>query len=233
MRMKFSLIIPCFNEANNLPLLLKRCKKVLSKPGVEIILVDNGSTDNTKKVLKKLLPFYFGCKSIHIKKNLGYGYGILCGLREAQGDILGWTHADMQTNPEDFLNGLNFFEKYGNNILVKGLRFGRPFSDIVFTMGMSIFESFLLRQIMRDINAQPTMFSRDFFKSWINPPFDFSLDLFVYYLAKRKDFKVCRFPVRFDKRLYGVSNWNINWTSKYRFILRTVAYSLKMKNKKI
>jgi glycosyltransferase involved in cell wall biosynthesis len=229
--MKFSLVIPCFNEAKNLPLLLKRCKEVANKPGVEIILVDNGSTDDTKKILKNLLPLYPGCRGVYVKENLGYGYGILFGLKKANGNILGWTHADLQTNPKDFLYGLNLFKKHGENIFVKGLRCRRPFSDAFFTLGMSVFETFLLGRFLRDINAQPTMFSRDFFNSFIDPPSDFSLDLFVYYLAKNKGLNVHRFPVRFGKRIYGTSHWNVNLASKWKFILRTVFFSLKLKNK--
>jgi glycosyltransferase involved in cell wall biosynthesis len=40
--MKFSLVIPCYNEAANLPLLLERCREVTRRPDVEVILVDNG-----------------------------------------------------------------------------------------------------------------------------------------------------------------------------------------------
>ena len=49
---------------------------------------------------------------------------------------------------------------------------------------MSLFETLLLRTRLWDINAQPTMFHRDFFASWDRPPHDFSLDLYAYYGAK-------------------------------------------------
>jgi glycosyltransferase involved in cell wall biosynthesis len=56
--MKFSLVIPCYNEAANLPLLLEKCKEVSLQPECEVVLVDNGSTDNTSDVLLELLPKY-------------------------------------------------------------------------------------------------------------------------------------------------------------------------------
>ena len=99
--MRFSLVIPCYNEAANLPLLLDRCKNLVAIPDVEVILVDNGSTDNTSEVLENLLPQHPGCRSIRVEKNQGYGFGILSGLNAAEGQILGWTHADMQTDPSD------------------------------------------------------------------------------------------------------------------------------------
>lgn len=231
--MKFSLVIPCYNEAANLPLLLQRCKELAVRPDVEVVLVDNGSTDSTTEVLENLLPKYPGCRSIRVEKNQGYGFGIVSGLKAAKGEILGWTHADMQTDPQDTLLGLEIFEKHGDEIFVKGRRYGRPFMDVVFTVGMSIFETVLLTRLMWDINAQPTMFSRNFFESWTDPPDDFSLDLYSYYQAQRCGLKVYRFPVRFGKRAHGISHWNVNWAAKRKFILRTVDFSFKLKRKNL
>ncbi len=229
--MRFSLVIPCYNEAENLPLLLEACKALADKPLVEVILVDNGSTDDTQTVLKKLLPQYKGCRSIHVEKNQGYGFGIVSGLKAAKGEILGWTHADMQTHPQDALRGLDLFEKYGDDIFVKGKRYGRPFMDVFFTIGMSLFETLLLARPMWDINAQPTMFPRRFFDAWTTVPDDFSLDLYAYYQAQISGLKVKRFPVKFGERAHGVSHWNVNWAAKRKFIRRTVDFSLQLKKK--
>jgi glycosyltransferase involved in cell wall biosynthesis len=227
--MKFSLVIPCYNEAANLPLLLERCKEVVRKPGVEVVLVDNGSTDRSPEVFAALLPAYPGCRSVRVEKNQGYGFGILSGLKAAKGQILGWTHADMQTDPQDALRGLEFFDRHGTDIFVKGRRYGRPLADVAFTVGMSAFESVLLGQALVDINAQPTMFSRAFFDSWREPPHDFSLDLYAYYLARRQRLAVQRFPVLFGERAHGVSHWNVNWAAKRKFIRRTVEFSLQLR----
>ena len=227
--MRFSLIIPCYNEAANLAPLLDRCRVIGSRPGFEVILVDNGSTDDSKGVMQDLLPNYPGCRSVRVEKNIGYGFGILSGLRAAHGEILGWTHADLQTDPQDMLRGIEIFEKEGVNIYVKGRRYGRPIADILFTIGMSLFESILLKKRLWDINAQPNLFSRSFFESWLNPPYDFSLDLFAFYQARLQNIPVHRFPVKFGERLHGVSHWNINWAAKRKFIRRTIDFSLELK----
>ncbi len=227
--MKFSLIIPCYNEAENLPLLLERCKEIAAKPGVEVILVDNGSTDSSSNVLLELLPKYPGCRSIRVKNNKGYGFGIVSGLNAAKSDILGWTHADMQTDPQDALIGLELFKEHNLDIFVKGKRYGRPLADKVFTSGMSIFETLLLRKKLWDINAQPTMFSRSFFETWNVVPDDFSLDLYAYYHAQKKSLKVFRFPVKFGERAHGMSHWNVNWLAKWKFIRRTIDFSMQLK----
>jgi glycosyltransferase involved in cell wall biosynthesis len=230
--MRLSLVIPCYNESANLPLLLERCKELTRRSDAEVVLVDNGSTDESPLVLIELLPRYPGCRSVRVERNQGYGYGILEGLRAARGEILGWTHADMQTDPQDALRGMALFEQHGPNIFAKGRRYGRPFGDVIFTVGMSVFETVLLGKPMWDINAQPTMFSRAFFESWHEPPNDFSLDLFAYYQARRMGLAVHRFPVRFGERAHGVSHWNVNWAAKRNFIRRTVDFSMQL-NKRL
>ena len=227
--MKLTLVVPCYNEAANLPVLLPRCADLAKAGDGEVLLVDNGSTDDSPRVLAELLPNYPACRSIRVKENRGYGFGILAGLRAARGEILGWTHADMQTDPLDAIRGLALFERYGERIFVKGSRYGRPYDDVVFTIGMSVFETLLLGRPFWDINAQPTMFSRAFFQTWRDAPHDFSLDLFAYYQAKRLNLPVYRFPVHFGERAHGVSHWNLNMAAKCTFIRRTVNFSMQLR----
>ncbi|TXI11515.1 MAG: glycosyltransferase [Polynucleobacter sp.] len=70
--MKLSLIIPCYNEAANLPLLLDRCATLGDLADIEVILVDNGSTDNSPVVLQALLPKYPHCRTVRVPINQGY-----------------------------------------------------------------------------------------------------------------------------------------------------------------
>ena len=231
-----SLVIPCYNEADNLPLLVDRCALVFaSRDDVEVILVDNGSTDRTPELLPGLIAPHASLRSVRVPVNEGYGHGILTGLRAATGDVLAWTHADMQTDPSDVLKGYERFvaSSSPDKLFVKGNRFGRPAFDVVFTWGMAAFETALLGAPMWDINAQPTMFSRSFFAGWQDPPKDFSLDLFAYYTALKSGLKVERFPVYFGPRAHGESRWNTGLTARYKFIRRTVDYSLKMKRERV
>lgn len=227
--MKYSLVIPCYNEAASLPSLLERCKHVAAQPGWEVILVDNGSTDDSAAILLRLLPDYPGVRSVRVAQNQGYGFGILAGLKAAEGAILGWTHADLQADPQDALAAVALFEQHGPDIFVKGRRYGRPAGDVAFTVGMSVFESALLGTPLWDINAQPTMFSRTFFEGWHQAPSDFSLDLYAYYKARAEGLSIHRMAVAFGARAHGVSHWNVNWAAKKKFIRRTVEFSLQLR----
>ena len=233
--MKLSIVVPCYNEAKNIPLLLKRFSEVILRDDIEVVMVDNGSTDNSAEVLESLLHDYTFARSVHVKANRGYGYGIIQGLRTCSGDFIGWTHADMQTDPADLLKALEIIEKNHDNvkIFVKGKRKGRPLSDQFFTNGMSIFETFYLKEKLYDINAQPNVFSREFFETWKNPPNDFALDLYALYMAGEAGLNLKRFDVIFPKRVHGKSHWNNGLLSKWKFIKRTITFSRKLKKEGI
>lgn len=228
---KLSLIIPCYNEARNLPQLIERCAAISLGQPIEVILVDNGSSDESPSILAAAVAQHPNLRTARVAVNQGYGFGILSGLREARGRHIGWTHADMQTDPGDALQALELLSKEhdADRIFIKGRRYGRPIGDVFFTVGMSLFETAVLRTPLWDINAQPTIFPRTFFAHWRNPPHDFSLDLYAYTMARRCGLQVRRFPVRFGKRLHGVSHWNINWHAKLKFIKRTLDFTWRLR----
>lgn len=226
---KLSIVVPCYNEEENIPLLLERFGEVVSGKDMEVILVDNGSTDGSAHVLKELLPRYSFARTVAVLVNQGYGYGILQGLKECRGEYIGWTHADMQTDPADIVKALEIIEKERGLVFVKGNRKGRPLFDVFFTAGMSLFETCYLHERLYDINAQPNIFPKIFYSEWKEPPFDFSLDLYALYMARKKGLKVVRFPVMFPERIYGESKWNTGFSAKWKFIKRTVAFSVKLK----
>lgn len=227
--MKCSVVIPCYNEEQNIPLILKRFQEVIRKEDMELILVDNGSTDQTQERFRELLPLYPLARSIKIDVNQGYGYGIWKGLEAAKGDYLGWTHADMQTDPEDVVRAYHILKEQKGDCYVKGTRRGRPLVDNLFTFGMSVFEIICLKQFLVDINAQPNFFPRKFFESWEEPPYDFAFDLYAFYLAKKTGIPVIRFPVQFPKRIHGTSHWNTGFSAKCKFIRRTVDFSIRLR----
>ena len=224
--MRLSLVIPCYNEAKSLPALVARCIEVFDRDDLEVILVDNGSTDDTPAVMARLLAGT-RLRSVRVSPNRGYGGGILAGLEAATGEVVGWTHADLQTDVADALTGLALFG--GGGAMVKGRRYGRPFADVLFTAGMSVFETVLFRRVFWDINAQPTLLPRAHFESWRDAPTDFALDLFAYHQALQAGLRVRRFPVRFGARLHGHSHWNVDWAAKRRFIARTMRFSLALR----
>ena len=229
--MKLSIVLPCYNEEKNIPLILAKFEEIISNDSIELILVNNGSTDDSRILLDKLLPKYSFARSVDVDINLGYGNGITEGLKKSKGEFICYTHADLQTNPSDVLKALEIIENQDNpkNYFIKGNRKGRPISDQIFTIGMSIFETLYLGVNLWDINAQPNLFHKDFFKKLDNIPKDFSLDLYLLYTAYKKNLRVIRFDVEFPERIYGESKWNTGIISKWKFIKRTLSFSVKLK----
>lgn len=228
----FSLVIPCYNEAASLPELVLRARFTAEAGDGEVILVDNGSTDATPQVLADLLAGGDDrVRSLRVEPNEGYGWGITQGLLAARAPIVGWTHADLQTDPADALRAVAAMED-ADRVLVKGRRYGRPLADRFFTGGMSAFETVLLRRRgLSDINAQPTMFHRELLTQWGSAPKDFALDLFALYTAVQRGYKVRRVPVVFAPRRFGSSSWNVDLAAKRKFIRRTVDFSLALRQR--
>ncbi|MEJ2730317.1 MAG: glycosyltransferase family 2 protein [Deltaproteobacteria bacterium] len=100
-----SIIIPAFNEAENIGNLIKRIME--RYPGAEIIIVNDGSTDNTADEAKKAGAFVY-----NHPYNIGNGAAIKTGIRKASGNILILMDGDGQHDPEDIKEFLKYMEDY-------------------------------------------------------------------------------------------------------------------------
>jgi glycosyltransferase involved in cell wall biosynthesis len=233
---RFSLVIPCYNESRGLEELIRKCRFVAAEGRGEVILVDNGSTDKSFTILTEHLGKPANPADVwwvHIHKNEGYGHGIVRGLQATRSGFVGWTHADMQTDPADVLRATERADTLGPSaLLVKGRRYGRGVGDRFFTAGMSIFESILMGRVLTDINAQPTMFSRELLSGWGTPPSDFALDVFTLFTARQRGYRIARIPVIFASRKWGSSHWNTGFRARWKFIKRTIAFSVELKRRK-
>ncbi len=230
-----SIIIPCYNESKSLPKLFNACfRACINRNDIQFIFVNNGSNDDTQIVLDQLLSqenYSFG-KSIILPINKGYGFGILQGLSVAEGRILSWTHADLQTDPKDIVLAYDLYkvELVSNHCIVKGERKGRNLFDNIFTCGMSLVSSLFLNQKFWDINAQPKIFHRDFMKHLKKAPYDFSLDLYILFVANRIKISINTFPVFFTNREFGEAKGGGTLKGKLKLIIRTIGYIIELRN---
>jgi len=231
MNTKLSVVIPCYNEEKNLPYIVAKLRAILRDKAheeCEVILVDNGSTDDSAQVFTELLEgIEENIRVVKVDKNQGYGYGILYGLQQATGDFLAWTHADLQTDPADVFKALDIYLLATKRpVLVKGYRKNRKLSEAFFSWCMGLISSVFLKARLTEINAQPKLFHRDFYAAIVkDAPYDFSLDLYFLFKAKKQGL-IIDFPVFFLPRLYGEAKGGSGSSLKTRIklIKRTLKY---------
>lgn len=100
---KISICIPLLNEAESLPELVEWIDRVLKENELdgEIILVDDGSTDNSWEVIEKLAKRFDYIKGIRFARNYGKAAGLQTAFAAAQGDVVITMDADLQDSPDE------------------------------------------------------------------------------------------------------------------------------------
>lgn len=100
--MKLSLVIPTYNEKDNIQELLSKLKEefLINKIDGEVVVVDDNSPDGTGQVLEDLKIKYPNLKVVHREGKLGLSSAVLEGFKVAEGDILGVMDADLSHSPD-------------------------------------------------------------------------------------------------------------------------------------
>tara|TARA_B100000686_G_C16510655_1_gene821968 strand:+ start:172 stop:885 length:714 start_codon:yes stop_codon:yes gene_type:complete len=229
----FSLVLPCYNESENINNLLNAIAKLKeSNDDLEVVVVENGSKDDSLFKIKNH-PIYKSnfITLVEIKKNLGYGHGIVEGLNKSTGEYIGWCHADLQNNLDDIYNIFkkNLKNLKGKKTILKGKRMNRSVVDNFFTIGMSMIVNMLFKYKLTDINAQPKIFSKNLLKLLDNPPKDFSLDLYLLLIGKLNNYEILEQPLIVYRRVAGQAKGGGSLLSKIKLTLRTFTYIYKIK----
>jgi len=111
---EFSLVVPVYNEQDVVPELLRRVGAALKQIGkpFEVILIDDGSTDNTPKLLadaKQTMPWL---RVLRMQRNSGQSAAMTAGFKAARGAIIGTIDGDLQNDPEEIPRLLPMLEGY-------------------------------------------------------------------------------------------------------------------------
>ncbi|MDO4162923.1 MAG: glycosyltransferase family 2 protein [Bacteroides sp.] len=171
---KLSVIIPCYNEANTIGILLEKIIHVNLPNGVEleVIVIDDGSTDNTPNCVHCFISVYAAEQLHYIRlcKNRGKGFAVRQGIKRANGDFIVIQDADLEYDPADYATLLYPLLKgtckvvYGSRILNRKNRH----SYVSFYWGgllLSFLVSILYGQRITDESTGYKMFDAALLKS--------------------------------------------------------------------
>lgn len=102
-RLNISVVVPVYNEAENVQLLCEQLHAALAKAGrsYEIVLIDDGSTDGTWEKLRENARKLPNFRLIRLRRNFGQTAAMSAGINEARGEIIITMDADLQNDPED------------------------------------------------------------------------------------------------------------------------------------
>ena len=201
--MQYSLIIPCFNEEQNVAELHQRVTKTMQSldSNYEIIFIDDGSTDKTLAELNKLL----GLKIIKLRKNFGQTAAMDAGIKAAQGEILITLDGDLQNPPEEIPK---LIEKINNNScdVVSGWRWKRKdaFAKKFVSRGANFLRKFFIDDGIHDSGCTLKAYRKKCFEN---------LDLFseahrfIPGILKWQGFKIAEVKVEHAPRKHGQTKY--------------------------
>ena len=106
-----SIVIPAMNEANNVSLLFERITQTLKNKSIEVIFVNDGSTDNTLNEIKELAKKSNIVKYISFSRNFGHQSALMAGIRMSTGQAVVTMDCDLQHPPELIPNLISEWKK--------------------------------------------------------------------------------------------------------------------------
>lgn len=202
--MKLSVIIPVYNEVESIKTIIQRVQA--TKLAHEIILVDDGSKDGTRDILKTL-DGKEGLRVILHEKNQGKGAAVRTGMAAAKGDVLLIQDADLEYDPRDYPELLKPIEE-GLADVVYGSRFlGRAhrvtmFWHMVANKSLTLMTNILYDTILTDMETGYKVFSKEVIEGMVIRANSFNFEPeFTAKILKRK-YRIFEVPITFNPRDY-------------------------------
>jgi len=230
-----SIIIPTYNERENIVKLIHEIQLVLSELNIkyEIVVIDDNSSDNTALEIKKK----FNSKNIRlfVRKNIrGLASAILLGIRKSRGDIVIGMDADFNHPPQTIIQLINQLNSCDLVVASRFIKGGGMEDKIryIFTYIFNLFLKYFLGfPTMDNMSGFYAIRKEKLFQLPINKIYTGygEYHLRLVYLAKKQGFKIKQIPVYYPKRKHGKSKTNL---IKMFFLYLLTAFSLKLSNEK-
>jgi len=226
--MKLSIIIPSFNEVKTIKEILKRVKLVDVGMSKEIIIVDDFSTDGTRRVLENLKDNEI--KLVYHHKNMGKGASIRTGLAEATGEIILIQDADLEYDPSEYPQLLRPIMDgcadvvYGARPL--GPHMVMPFTHLLGNQVLTNLINILHNTSLTDMETGYKVFKSHVLKNLKIRSNGFNFEAEVTIKVLKRGFRIFEVPISYYGRTYAEGK-KIGWKDglfaiwaiiKYRFV---------------
>lgn len=225
---QLSIVIPAYNEAESLPVLLQQLQSVLKMHAycVEVIFINDGSTDTTAEVLDTLLTQPpLSKRVIHFRRNQGKAEALMAGFAVATGNVVITLDADLQDDPAEIPKLLEILERE-NVDFVSGWKYPRkdPLEKRVFSFIFNRFTTFFTGIKLHDMNCGFKAYRAEVAKDLILYG---DLHRYIPILVHQAGYRVGEVKVKHHSRRFGVSKYGFKRIPKGFFDLLTVLFLTK------
>lgn len=210
-----SIVIPVFNEEDALPLMKARLDKVLPSLGrpCEIILIDDGSRDRTRQIIKELAASSSAYKAIVLSRNYGHQIALTAGLDFARGDAVVVMDADLQDPPELIIEMLKKWKEgnhvvYGKRLVRHGETFAKKITAAIFYQLLRLLSGYDIPQNTGDFR----LMDRKVVDALKKMPEKFR---FVRGMVAWAGFRQCSILFERPPRVAGITKYS--WGRMFRF----------------
>jgi dolichol-phosphate mannosyltransferase len=224
-----SLAMPCYNEADCLNHTVPPLVEAFQKAGIdlELVLVDNGSVDQTSAVIDGLIARGLPITKVSVPVNRGQGLGIRTGLNACRGRHIGYLAADGQVAPESVLLIYRAVQTAGDRTIAKVRRRFRPDSvsrkiiSIIYNVGMLVVFPGMPSM---DVNGSPRIMPREILSMMDLTSTDWFLEAEIMLKVQYLRLMVIEIDVPGHLRKGGRSN--VNWKTVFEFVRNIVRYRM-------
>ena len=210
--MDISVIIPLYNERESLPELTSWIDRVMKNSGFsyEIIMVDDGSNDNSWQCIEELSRQNSCIHGIQFRRNYGKSAALYCGFERAEGDVVITMDADLQDSPDEIPELYRMIVEDGYD-LVSGWKKHRKDNKLTKNLPSKLYNA-TARKItgikLHDMNCGLKAYKREVVKSI---EVYGEMHRYIPYLAKNEGYSnIGEKPVHHEKRKYGKSKFGMN-----------------------
>lgn len=201
-----SVFLPALNEEENIKSCLLSVKRYLHKrfKDYEILVISDGSTDNTEKIVREFAKKDQHIRSIHHEKNLGYGAALRSGFTNSSKELIFYTDADNQFNVEEMDRLFPLLNSYD---IVSGYRIKRqdPLMRIFIAWVYNLLIRILFNLKVKDIDASFKLYKKDVFKKIRLKANTGLVDAEILIKARKNGFFIGQIGVTHYPRIKGIT----------------------------